>query len=236
MRLTKFLDESINDKAIFKSCFVSGNPGAGKSYILQKINSGSLAPRVINTDIYTEYFGNGGNVENWAEMGPKIEKISLNKLHFCINSMLPLWIDSTSSSPSNTIRRLSILESFGYETSMVWVNTSLETSLKRNAQRKRKVPEDFLIDVYNKAQKVKPVYKSKFKYFWEINNDDGEFTDAIMLKAFKAVTSFYTRPLNNILGQLTIEKLKKQKGKYLEDLPQWKDKTTLKKQLENWFN
>ena len=189
MRLKRYLDnllaESINDRAIFKAVFVAGTPGAGKSYTIRKLTSGQISPRIVNTDIYTEYFGKGANLsaQEWELYGTKIEHLSFEKLYQYINSVLPLWIDSTSANPSNTIRRKGILESFGYDTAAVFINTFLETSIKRNANRTRKVPEDFIRDVYNKIQRIKPFYKNNFKHFWEINNDDGELTDSAIIKA-----------------------------------------------------
>lgn len=63
MRLSKYLlTESINDKGIFKAIFMAGTPGAGKSYVINKINDGKIQPRIVNTDKLTEYFGKGENV------------------------------------------------------------------------------------------------------------------------------------------------------------------------------
>ena len=51
MRLENYLiSEGINDKGIFKACFMCGHPGAGKSYTLTKIKSGIIEPRIVNID------------------------------------------------------------------------------------------------------------------------------------------------------------------------------------------
>ena len=105
MRLSKYLlTESINDKGIFKAIFMAGTPGAGKSYVINKINDGKIQPRIVNTDKLTEYFGKGENV-NWEIYGEKIQNITKNQLAFYLNSLLPLWIDGTSSNPSALLRR-----------------------------------------------------------------------------------------------------------------------------------
>lgn len=235
--IDSFINESINDKGIFKAIFVCGSPGAGKSYTISKLTSGSISPRVVNTDRYTEYFGKGFNLsaEQWSYYSSKIKELNINQLTHYINSMLPLWIDSTSSNPQNTLKRIGILESYGYDTACVWINTSLETSLRRNSQRKRQVPENFIKETYEKIQKLKPFYKNKFSHFWEVNNDDGELTNEVILSAFKVVTKFYSSPLENPIGQMFIDELKKGKGKYLNDIEFWKSQVTFNDQLSGWF-
>lgn len=57
------ITESINDKGILKSCFICGGPGSGKSYVLSTIKSGQVPIRIVNTDIFTEYFGKGTNAD-----------------------------------------------------------------------------------------------------------------------------------------------------------------------------
>lgn len=46
----KSLNEGINDKGIFKAAFMSGSSAAGKSYVISRITSGSIEPRIVNTD------------------------------------------------------------------------------------------------------------------------------------------------------------------------------------------
>lgn len=231
MRLLRFLQDSVNDKCIFKAIFVAGSPGSGKSFVLTKIGFGSIQPRVINTDKWTEYFGKGANVD-WDVFGDKVNHLTSENVFNYINGMLPLFIDSTSANPTNTINRKDLLESIGYDVGCVFVNTSIDTALKRNAARKRKVPEEFLMDTYVRVQKIKPNYKAGFKFFKEINNDVGELTDEVILKAFKAVQGFFEAPLQNPTGKKVIEQLRETGGKYLTDLPEF---SNLKQRCNVWW-
>ena len=54
MNFKTFLNESINDKGIFKAIFLVGIPGSGKSYTASKLN-GVISPKIVNTDIAVEY-------------------------------------------------------------------------------------------------------------------------------------------------------------------------------------
>ena len=49
------ISEGINDKGIFKACFMAGTPGSGKSYVISKISDGAIEPRIVNSDKMTEF-------------------------------------------------------------------------------------------------------------------------------------------------------------------------------------
>ena len=142
------INESIEDKGILKACFMAGTPGAGKTYTISKVKSGQIEPRMVNTDKWTEFiaqqFGMTPNdiAKDWRAYQAKIKSLSVNQLALYINSLLPLWIDGTSSKPQSVFRRQGILKSIGYDTAMIWVDTNIETAIKRNAQSERSVPED----------------------------------------------------------------------------------------------
>lgn len=234
------INESIEDKGILKACFMGGSPGSGKSYTINKIKAGNIEPRVVNTDKFTEFLAAYMNVninqvmDNWSMYKEKIKRLTKNQLSLYLNSMLPLWVDGTSSSPPSVFRRTGVLKSIGYDVSFIWVETSLETALERNRQRDRQVPEDFLKRTYDKIQDLKPYYKSEFRYFWEINNDNGELNDDAILKAYRKVSGFFDRPVENPIGSKLIEKMRSQGHKYLIDTEDY-DMQYLKKLVSSWY-
>lgn len=205
------LNESILDKGILKAVFMAGSPGSGKGYILNKVKSGSIEPRIVNIDKFIEYYGH--NYEQyWFD---RSRKQTTKQLIQYVNSMLPLAIDCTSKKHEKTIQRANILESIGYDTAMIYINTSLETSLERASKRTRKVPEEEIVSAYELLQKSKPYLRSKFSLFLEINNNDGELTDEVVLKAFKKLSFFYETPVRNEIGKETIALMKQNNWKYL---------------------
>lgn len=233
MKFYNYINESINDKGIFKSIIMSGTPGSGKSFTISKIKGGDVPIKIVNTDIWVEHFMKNSDF-NWSKYGDKSKHLTKTQLVQYLNSLLPLIIDGTSSNPSNTLKRTGILKSLGYDVGMVWVNTSLETSLKRNKNRDRQVDEDFLKSVFEKAEKLKPYYKTQFSYFVEINNDDGELTDDIIIKCYNKTQNFFNSPLKNPIGNSLIEEMKEQGHKYLIDtgsftLPE------IKKYVNTWY-
>lgn len=231
------LNEGINDKGIWKAIILAGVPGAGKSTVRSKLGGG-VEPRVVNSDTWVEFLkvdARGG----WSFFEDDIKRISANQLAGYINGMLPLWVDGTSSKPGDTISRKGILEGFGYDTGMLWINTDLDVSMKRAEEREEKigrhVDPDFIMKTWNMINKLKPFYKQKFKWFKEVDNNNGELTDKILLKLYKETDKFFTSPLNNELGKFYKDELIENGGKYLIDSNEV-DMKMIKQKLKGWFS
>lgn len=228
MKFMEYIAESINDVGIFKAIFMAGQSLAGKSYVISKVSNGKIDPRIVNTDKMLEFLQTKGT--------PDLEKVKLltkEQLVLYINSLLPLFIDSTSSNPNALIRRQGILSSLGYDTGMIFVNCSLETSIKRLELRARKVPPELIEEKYNEIEKLKPFYKTKFGFYEEIDNDEGELTDDVVKKAFKQVSSFFTEQLANPLGIKVVKKMKDNNWKYMFDGIH--DKEYIEKLVSVWY-
>ena len=179
------MQESINDKGILKCIIMSGIPGAGKTYVSSVINDGAIEARVVNTDKY-------------IELGKDLDTsllINQNSLALYLNSMLPLIVDSTSSNSSMLFNRVGLLESFGYDVGMIWVNTNLGVALQRAAGRERKVSVDYIHQSYEQSLQNKDYYSSRFGFFYEIDNNEGMLTDKVVNTAFKVASKFYKSPL-----------------------------------------
>ena len=58
-----------------------------------------------------------------------------------IQGRLGLVIDGTGRDFNKISAQMRMLQHLGYDCSMIFVNTSLEVALERNAQRERSVPE-----------------------------------------------------------------------------------------------
>lgn len=236
MRLNKYLTEGIHDKGIFKAMFMAGHPGAGKTYVLSKVKSGSIEPRWVNTDklfleIFPEFKENWE--KNWGKINVKVKTINKNQLSLYINSMLPLAIDGTSNSVAVVLRRKGLLEGFGYDTGMIFVNTSLETALKRAAKRERVVQPEFIEKTYHQINKAKKFYKTTFRHFIEVPNDDGQLTDEIINKTFKHTSGFYNSSIENPAGKDYYNKMMANGWKYLS--PNLRDMDEIKRVVDVWY-
>lgn len=238
MRLEDYiLNEGINDKGIWKAIFLGGSPGSGKSFVRKKLGGG-VEPRVVNSDTWTEFLkvdARGG----WKFFKDDVKRITANQLSGYVNSMLPLWIDGTSARPGNTISRQGMLEGFGYDTGMLWVNVNLELAMERAEAREkeigRHVDPDFIVSTWNMINELKPTYKQKFKWFKEVSTNEGELTDEVVNKLYKSTDSFFKTPVENGIGGYYKDELIKNGGKYLEDV----DAVTMKminQKIKGWFS
>ena len=237
MKLTDYLiNESIEDKGILKAVFMGGTPGSGKSYVLKKLTSGQIEPRIVNTDTWSEFLKVGAEWNKYIEDTTK--RLTKAQLGNYINSMLPLWIDGTSAKASNLFQREGILKSVGYDTGMIWVSTSLETAKKRAKEREKRinrvVPDDYIEHVYKQSQALKKYYKSHFNPFVEIKNDEGELNDKVVLEAFRKMTGFFKSPIRNPIGMELYDMMRKDGHKYLMDTDKW-NKGHINKLLAQWY-
>ena len=149
-RLEDYITEGIQDKGIFKACFIMGSAGSGKSYSLSRIKSGSIEPRIVNTDKVFPMFKKWWS-KDWGKIRVKVKTINQNQLANYINSMLPLAVDGTAGKTSVILKRVGILEHFGYDIGAIFINTSLETAIERASKRERQVDKDFIVKIDRKS-------------------------------------------------------------------------------------
>lgn len=210
--LLQSLQESINDKGKFKAIFVTGVPGAGKSYTIANITDGQIPVRVVNSDKAYEFLGRKGatditDASQWDKVSQQVKVTSTNMLVQYVNSMLPLFVDSTSSSPANLLRRKGILESMGYDCALVWIDTDVETAVKRAAGREREVPEDFIRKTHAEAERVGEYLMGQFDFRMKLNNNDGELTEEVIKRAYNSARSFFLGELQNPIGQRNLQEV-----------------------------
>lgn len=237
MKFSDYLSESINDKGIFKAVFFAGSPGSGKSYVAKQITSGGIAPRIVNTDKAYEYLVKTAGAEFTGAADQYVDRamvLTQTSLVNYINGVLPLYIDGTSNSPSALFQRMGILESFGYDVAMVFINTDLDVALQRAATRDRFVPPEFIKTVHDKVNKNKAFYASKFgSKFIEIDNN-GPITDATILAGYKATNSFFSSPIDSPIGQDLSERMVIDKQAYLA--PNYYSIEQIQKKVSVWYN
>ena len=227
-----YLSESIEDKGILKAVFVIGLPGAGKSYTVKQL-SGAVSPRVVNSDRATEHLLKGA--QGWDAIKDKTHTITLGALKNYLNSMLPLFIDGTSNNVSTLLQRVGILESLGYDVGVVYVHVDLDTAIarveQRNKSQDRQVDVEFVRKVARESEDNAKYLESKVSFFKQVDND-GTLDDAALLKAFKAVQSFFNSPVQNPVGKRLLASLQADKQRYM--VPHL-DKAVLDKKVEGWY-
>lgn len=220
LSLKNFLDESVEDKGIFKAVFMAGGPGSGKSYTMSQITSGTVAPRIVGFDIPFEFISKKhgihyGDLPNDSPIVQQVKTTTKAQLFLYLNGVLPLYIDTTAGDRGRVMERVEVLKTLGYDVGMVFVHSDFETAQKRMAHRARKVPDQIAMDLYRRAQEGRNFYQSAFPFYREIDNNEGQLSNKVIMDAFKAVAGFYAQPIINPTGIETVKKLRETKQKYL---------------------
>lgn len=187
--ITLPVDEGVHDPHTFKAVFMAGSPGAGKSTIANKLFAGT-GLKSLNVDAFWQLYkakGKEGNYERYWELYKSQEKNFLD-------GRLGLIIDGTAKNPERMAQVKQTLEELGYDTAMVFVNTSLETSMNRVINRAQSAGKDagraidpqFVKDTWEKTQKGLGALQSLFGgQFFIVDNNRGEPNVAYVAKTMK---------------------------------------------------
>ena len=195
------LQEGPNDPGIFKAVFLAGGPGSGKSYVAQQLGLQARGLKVLNSDDAFEYLMRKRNLS--FDMPPeqqldrdvarqRAKDITKKKQDMYLDGRLGLIIDGTAKDPSKMAKLKAELEAIGYQTLMVFVNTSLRTALQRNLLRDRKVPTEIVMQSHKQVQANKEKLADVFApNYVEVDNDDNpNFNDPL-----KRIDKFIDAPI-----------------------------------------
>jgi cytidylate kinase len=159
--LNQPLEEGPNDPHIFKAVFMAGGPGSGKSYAAGKLLGGS-GLKTVNSDEIYEYLAYKHDLdlsdpdvvgsEKGQEIRNKAKDLTKKRRNNYLHGRLGVLIDGTGKDVDKVAKDKQALEELGYECIMIMVNTDLDVTLKRNAQRARTVPADMLTKMWNTVQ------------------------------------------------------------------------------------
>jgi len=144
-----FITEGVYDPGIFKAFFLAGGPGSGKTFVTASAFGGT-GLKVVNSD---NAFEAGLKKANLSLTMPDEEEYFRNiirqraktttstQLDTYVKGRLGLVIDATGRDLAVVQRQHGMLKNLGYDSYMVFVNTSLEVALERQKKRERQVPE-----------------------------------------------------------------------------------------------
>ena len=225
------LQEGINDPNLFKAIFMAGGPGAGKSFVSTKATDVTQGLKVINSDTALQFLlSKAGMSKKMIGMTPEeLEKFAqkrargrditakMKKLY--LNGKLGLIIDSTAEEYKRIVREKKELEDAGYDTFMIFVNTSLEVAQANNQRRARVLDPKIVEDSWKDVQKYIGRLTNLFKGSFQIVDNDKDEKDPKMINVFRRLTryvkAYLKRPLKSKLAKQWIADRQKlvQKGK-----------------------
>jgi cytidylate kinase len=178
------LQEGVYDPNIFKAFFIAGGPGSGKSFVVRK-TTGGLGLRVVNSD---DAFENQLKKANLSLKMPadeteprdvvrdRAKQTTASRKSGYIEGRLGIIIDGTGRDFNKITKEASELQQLGYDTYMIYVNTSLDVALERNAMRARTIATPIVTKSWNDVQKNLGKFSQFFRQGLVIvdNNDAGD--------------------------------------------------------------
>jgi len=241
IKLIDLLNEGVNDPGIFKAVFLAGGPGSGKSFVAsqlfgipEKVNVSAYGLKMVNQDTELErflqkYFGTvdidnmpdelfkqltDPTADDYSGMRTRTKELSKTKLKLYTQGRLGVIVDGTGHKFHEVKNERQDLIKLGYDTFMVYVNTSLEVAQQRNEERPRVLPKDVVEKYWKSVQKNMAYFQGLFggANFLLVDNN-ATLNPKQAVKKFnmlvgKGISKFIKRPIKNKQAKKWIEKQK----------------------------
>ena len=221
----EFLAEGVYDRNIFKAFFLAGGPGSGKSWVSSRTLSGA-GMKVINSDAAFEALLKKEkmslNFKDYTdaelvrrdEIRAKAKRMTALSLGAAVEGRLGLILDSTARDVARIESERAHMEAIGYDTFMIFVNTSREVALVRNQERKRKLPDAIVIQNHKQVQ----ANIGKLQNMFGNNNfaiiDNNKVKEDVNPKVYKAVRKLVNRdPTSKVAKDWVKRELGRKSGK-----------------------
>ena len=238
--LEQMIVEGVDDPGILKCVFMAGGPGSGKSFTameifgidkklkssfssfgLKSVNSDSafekglkdngIDPKDLakiereDAELWNKISNDDDSIRNNAKRITKLQK------KFYEAGRLGMIIDGTGHQYGKIQKNKKYAESLGYDTYMVFVNTSLEVAQERNKQRERVLDDARLEkswkDVQNNLGKFQNLFGGNFRIV------DNTVYKPISNQVQKAVNTFVRKKIYNPIGKKWIQTARALKNK-----------------------
>ena len=206
------LAEGVYDPNIFKAIFLAGGPGSGKSYVAGRTIAGR-GLKTVNSDNQFELLLKKANLslkmpEKDADLRAPIrdraKAMTAKQKANYIEGRLGLVIDGTARDYKALTDQAKELQQLGYDTYMIFVNTSLDVALKRNAARPRKVPENILTNSWKSVQSNIGKFSLFFKKGFVIV-DNNNANEDIFREVSKRVSALLRQKVQNGRAKLWVQ-------------------------------
>jgi len=212
------LQEGLQDPNIFKAFFLAGGPGSGKSYVVRYTTGGTGLKVVNSDDVFEKYLKAAGLSMKMGSEDPRrdvlrsgAKRVTASRQANYIEGRIGMVIDGTGKEYDKIRAQKANLEALGYDTHMIFVNTSIDVALERNAKRARTVPEDVAILSWKEVQSNIGKFSSLFKGTMVIV-DNNKPDEDIEMATFKEVKRLLKKKVQNTRAKQWIESEMKLRG------------------------
>jgi predicted kinase len=225
----EIIEEGVNDPGILKAFFMAGGPGSGKSYVATELfdfpkgatSSVSYATglKLVNNDNFFEkMLKDSGydiskladyakNPEVWAEVMTVRNKAKATTKRMqdnYIGGRLGQVIDGTGKDFDKIKGIRNLYTDFGYDTYMVFVNTTLDVALERNRQRERKLDDSMVKKMWQEVQNNLGKFQKLFGADKMLIVDNSEYGGDVIEQVEKQIAKHLRTPIQNPLGKIWI--------------------------------
>ena len=180
------MNESV-DRGMFKAIFITGGPGSGKDVVIRE---GVASEKIVEMN-FNQVVDILNNIHNRAMK-------SMNPLMDAVVSRDPLIINGPAEQFDNIKSIKEQLESFGYDTLMVFVDTTNEESKNRNSNHKRMMVESIRLEKWKSAQDNKEHFTDMFEnYLWFDNTGSIQEKEEDIDDIYNVIKNFLDYKPNN---------------------------------------
>ena len=202
------IQEGVYDPNILKAFFLAGGPGSGKSYVVKR-TTGGLGMKIVNSDVqFEKKLKDAGLSTDLRELDPttrdtiraRAKEITKKQKANYVEGRLGLIIDGTGKDYDKIAKQATQLKQLGYDVHMIFVNTSLDTALERNATRDRKLPDSIVTQSWNDVQKNLGKFSQYFRRnFIVVDNNNAK--EDVFGQVYKQVMSLAKAKVQNPMGK-----------------------------------
>jgi predicted kinase len=132
----------------------------------------------------------------------KAKALTDKRLQGYLQGRLGLVIDGTGKDYNKIAKQKANFESIGYDTFMIFVNTSLEVAQARNLLRDRKVPMELVHDAWHEVQQNIGKFNQLFgNRFVVIDNNKNISDEELFTNVFKKIMAFSKQAPDNVIAK-----------------------------------
>ena len=189
-----------------KVIFLAGGAGSGKSNVVKQLGLEKQGFNIVNQDISLEWLKkNSGLPADMKDLTPeqlsKLGKLQWEARKIAARKQMKfkgrgdgIIVDGTGASMNVMNKQVQEFKDAGYEVQMLFVETSLETAIKRNAARKeRTLRESIVRKNHEKVQSNKEGFRKLFgNNFAEVKTDNLKIGDPMPQRLVNKINSFAT--------------------------------------------
>ena len=187
-----------------KVIFLAGGAGSGKSNVVKQLGLEEQGFKVVNSDISLEWLKKNHGLPASMKDLTKEQASQLGKLQWEARQIAAkkqmkfqgngdgVIVDGTGGSLKVMQKQVQEFRDKGYDVQMIFVETSLETALERNAARKERTLKEIIVRKnHESVQANKDGFKELFGgNFAEVKTDNLKQTDAMPANLTKKLDKF----------------------------------------------